>query len=677
MAITKFCKLDLVVHESVREEVMSELQRLGCCEVITTERAEEDQWRPESIKSLDEKLSDARFAIRFLEPYYRGEGSKIARMLGNKPKVSLDEISRLEESFDIVQYSAKLREVEKKLSEIRAELSRLRNIEGIVAKIVDFQLSLSLITKGTDYVTGIMAAIPVEQTMVFKSLLEGSINSDEGDFFISTPKEKDKEVYLIALFVREKKEEIRNLLTSNGASIIELDPRLLGTPVEELENMAETKKELIAEEEKLFASISDEAKKNFMYLQQLHDYYDLIKRRIEAIGSGLSTEHATWSKMWVPRIAIDRIQSVLSSYDSLVHMEISEPEEEDEPPVYLVSRKWASPFEPLTKLYGLPEYNGIDPTPFFAPFYFLFFGMCLGDAGYGAVLALIFLYAIKKYCPRKDAFKFFALFVLAGISSVLVGVLTGSLFGDMIDAFPILASLRDIKNSLKITDVMYNPMPFLGFSLFIGFVQIIFGLFIAFFDNLRKKDYIGAIGDQGGWITFLLGLALYILVRAGMLPPSLSSPSAIATIAGVCILVATQGREKKNIFSKLFSGIMSLYSVTSYLGDVLSYSRLLALGLATSAIAMIINTLTLQLFHIPYIGWLLGIILFAGGHIFSIAVNVLGAFVHSLRLQYVEFFSKFYKAGGRAFEPFDMNARYVDIAESYDFDHLIRVKASS
>jgi V/A-type H+-transporting ATPase subunit I len=162
-----------------------------------------------------------------------------------------------------------------------------------------------------------------------------------------------------------------------------------------------------------------------------------------------------------------------------------------------------------------------------------------------------------------------------------------------------------------------------------------------------------------------------------MLPPSLSSASAITAIAGACILVATQGREKKNIFSKLFSGIMSLYSITSYLGDVLSYSRLLALGLATSAIAMIINTLTLQLFHIPYIGWLLGIILFAGGHIFSIAVNVLGAFVHSLRLQYVEFFSKFYKAGGRAFDPFDMNARYVDIAESYDFDHLIHVKASS
>jgi V/A-type H+-transporting ATPase subunit I len=220
-------------------------------------------------------------------------------------------------------------------------------------------------------------------------------------------------------------------------------------------------------------------------------------------------------------------------------------------------------------------------------------------------------------------------------------------------------------------------MPFLGFSLFIGFVQIIFGLFIAFFDNLRKKDYIGAIGDQGGWITFLLGLAMYILVRAGMLSPVFSSPSAIISLVGAGILIATQGREKKNIFSKLFSGVMSLYSITSYLGDILSYSRLLALGLATSAIAMIINTLTMQLFSIPYIGWLLGFVLFTGGHGFSIAVNILGAFVHSLRLQYVEFFSKFYKAGGRSFEPFNMDARYINVTDARDYEVLIRAKAFS
>ena len=375
-------------------------------------------------------------------------------------------------------------------------------------------------------------------------------------------------------------------------------------------------------------------------MQLLHDYYDLIKKKTEALSSGLSTDHATWMQMWVPRVTVDLIKEAMSSYGKLVDMEFTDPGEEDEPPVFLVSKKWALPFEPLTKLYGLPEYDAIDPTPLFAPFYFVFFGMCLGDGGYGIVLASLLLYAILKYRPRRDTFKFFTLLFLGGIATILVGLLTGSWFGDMIDSFPIFEAIRDIKNSVKITDVMYNPMPFLGFSLSLGFVQIIFGLFIAFFDNLRRKDYIGAIGDQGGWITFLFGLASYILCDPNAASPSPCEHNTFPFV-GAGILVATQ-EEKEKIFPNL-SGLLSLYSVTSYLGDVLSYSRLLALGLATSAIAMIINTLTLQLSHIPYIGWLLGIVLFVGGHVFSLAVNVLGAFVHSLRLQYVEFFSKFIK----------------------------------
>ncbi|NLI43127.1 MAG: V-type ATP synthase subunit I [Synergistaceae bacterium] len=677
MAIAKFCKLDLVVHESVRDEVISDLQKLGCCEIIKTQRTEGDMPQLESLKNLDEKLSEARFVIRFLEPYYEDEGDKIARLLGNKPKVSLDEMVELEKSLDLVDYSAKLRELDKKLSEIGAELSKLKAAEEVLVKIKDFSLPLSLLTEGTEYITGLIATVPVEQIGVLKTELGGFLKPDEGEFHISMPAEKDKEVYAIAIFIRKKNEEIRSIFSASGASIIELDRRLSGTPAEELGKLANRKEELKSQEERFLEQIAEEAQENFSKVQLLHDYYNLTKKRIEALCSGLSTEHATWMQMWIPRVVIDVISEALSCYDKLVHMEISDPEEEEEPPIFLVSRKWVLPFEPLTKLYGLPEYDGIDPTPFFAPFYFLFFGMCLGDAGYGGIFALILLFAILKYCPRRDALKFFILLLLGGVSSVLVGILTGSLFGDMIDAFPIFAALRDLKNSVKITDVMHDPMPFLGFSLFIGFVQIIFGLFIAFFDNLRKKDYIGAIGDQGGWITFLLGLAMYILVRAGMLSPVFSSPSAIISLVGAGILIATQGREKKNIFSKLFSGVMSLYSITSYLGDVLSYSRLLALGLATSAIAMIINTLTMQLFSIPYIGWLLGFVLFTGGHGFSIAVNILGAFVHSLRLQYVEFFSKFYKTGGRSFEPFNMDARYINVTDARDYEVLIRAKAFS
>lgn len=208
---------------------------------------------------------------------------------------------------------------------------------------------------------------------------------------------------------------------------------------------------------------------------------------------------------------------------------------------------------------------------------------------------------------------------------------------------------------------MEDPMTFLGLSLALGVVQLLFGLGIAFYDALRKKNYMGAFADTGGWIVFLVGLLLWGGCAGGFLSTGTEPLAKTLTIAGAVILLATQGREKTGFLSKAVSGLLSLYGVTSYLGDVLSYSRLLALGLATSAVGVIINMLAGLAGDIPFIGWILALLLIIGGHIFSIAVNVLGAFVHSLRLQYVEFFSKFYTGGGRVFAPLTYKTSYVSI----------------
>ena len=182
MAIAKFCKLDLVVHESVRDDVIRDLQKFGCCEIIKVQPSGEDVQELGDLKHLEDKLSEARFAIRFLEPYYEYEGDKIARLLGNKPKVSLNEMAELDSNFDIHKYSAKLRDIERKLSEIRAELSRLKTLEEILIKIKDFPLPLSLLTRGTQYVSGVVAVVPVEQIGVIRTHLEESIKPQEGEF---------------------------------------------------------------------------------------------------------------------------------------------------------------------------------------------------------------------------------------------------------------------------------------------------------------------------------------------------------------------------------------------------------------------------------------------------------------------------------------------------------------
>jgi V/A-type H+-transporting ATPase subunit I len=187
------------------------------------------------------------------------------------------------------------------------------------------------------------------------------------------------------------------------------------------------------------------------------------------------------------------------------------------------------------------------------------------------------------------------------------------------------------------------------------------GLLIAMRENLRKGDKMAAFADQGGWMIFLCGLVMIGLSSSGVIGLPTRASAAIAG-AGALILVATQGRTKESFAGRLFSGVMSLYNVTSYLGDLLSYSRLLALGLGSAAVGMVINLLAnLVASSIPGLGIVLGILIFVLGHLFGIAVNILGAFIHSLRLQYVEFFSKFHEASGEEFVPLALRTQYVKL----------------
>jgi V/A-type H+-transporting ATPase subunit I len=347
----------------------------------------------------------------------------------------------------------------------------------------------------------------------------------------------------------------------------------------------------------------------------------------------------------------------------LIDVLTEDPAPEDHPPILLDNPLWARPFGPLTKLYGMPSYKGIDPTVLMAPFFFLFFGMCLGDGGYGLIMGAFFLFALVRYKLSGDTKNFFVLLLLGSVSTIMVGAVTGSWLGDMVDAFGIFSFIRPLKESVVLLRPMSDPITFLGISLALGVVQILFGILIAMWDALRKGDIIAALGDQGGWFMLIVGILVWGAGSMGMGGEGLILTGKGLAALGALTLVATQGREKPGVIRKAVFGVLSLYNVTSYLGDVLSYSRLLALGLATSAIAMIVNTLTNLVSGIPYVGWVLAALIFFGGHLFSVVVNVLGAFIHSLRLQYVEFFSKFYSGGGRIFSPLKFETRYTNITD--------------
>lgn len=276
-----------------------------------------------------------------------------------------------------------------------------------------------------------------------------------------------------------------------------------------------------------------------------------------------------------------------------------------------------------------------------APFFFIFFGMMVSDAGYGILLALASFLAIKKIKPKGMAKKLLELLLLGGISTLIWGAIFGGWFGGLIPLPPIWI------NPIE------DPMSLLVFSFILGLIQIYTGLILKAYINIKDGDLLSALFDQGFWLVLLTGCIMFAL-------PGTAQAAKIVAIVGAVGLILTQGRTQKNPIQKLLSGVMSLYDITGYLSDVLSYSRVLALGLATGVIGTVINTMA-ELVGVNIIGYIAMVLILVIGHVFNIAINALGAYVHSSRLQYVEFFSKFYEGGGRAFNPFRINTRYINL----------------
>ena len=670
MAVTKVKKVRIVAHHESLDAAIAALQGLGCCEIIPPDgesgtAGSPGSTPPEKVKigkssELETSIGDCRFLLRFLEPLFVEKGGTLEKLLGPKPPVSIAELASLRAKTDLSELSSKARNLERRISEMRSETTQIANQLNLLESIKEFGLPLWVIIRGTEKVMGVLGSIPsgrkVDLSKNFSSVVKG-----EGELFLFSSAAKETESMAVLVFPRNYEQEVMESAARNGFSRLDCPPGLEERPAKEIERLAKRREELAG------AIISAEGEASRMAAEvvplarKLSDYLTVLADRKEAGDSGISTEKVSVLRFWIPADRMKDVEKALEPCKGLVDIFSEDPSSEDNPPILLENPRWAIPFSPLTKLYGMPSYSGIDPTVLMAPFFFLFFGMCLGDGGYGLILGAFLLYALLRYRLSGDTKNFFVLLLLGSLSTVLVGALTGSWLGDMIDVFGIFAPIKSLKDSLVLIKPMDDPITFLAIALGLGVIQILFGLLIALWDAFRKGDMMGAFADQGGWLALLVGLLLWGASSLGVGGGTTLFVGKLLALVGALTLVATQGRDKPGVIRKVISGVLSLYNVTSYLGDVLSYSRLLALGLATSAIAMIGNTLTILVSGIPYVGWILAFLIFFGGHLFSVVVNVLGSFIHSLRLQYVEFFSKFYSAGGRPFDPLRVVTKFTRI----------------
>ena len=665
MGVAKLKKAELYYHKSVHEQIAAALQETGACQIISTDV--ENPSRPAEVEALisrtEEKLAEVRYLNRTLTPHYVDPIPALDRMLGERPEVTMTELEELASKTDLTAICDTTRAVERETGEVRLKLSEAKLNESILSSLEFFDYPLSVFNEGTRTLTALAGTVKPESLPGLKAALgEFSKFAQDTELVIAPYDEKQKptEVYAVLFYSRSVEAEVREACAKNGLSLVEIPASFEGTPAEEKEKTAAAITELEAKETELAAKMAALAEENMLTVQKLSDYYNSLAGRYNGTAESEETESTMLTKFWLPADRSDEVRAKIEAISPEVELTLADPEPDEEPPALLNNGNLVRPFNILTELYSSPTYRGIDPTPLLAPFFWIFFGMCLGDAGYALVVFGTILYVFKKYKKISVGVKeFIRLFLFCSVSTFIYGVISGSFFGNFIDSFvPILVPL---KNSLMLVDPMSNPMQVLGISLLLGVIHLMFGLLVAAYEKIRAKQVIDAIGNDISWFLLIVGLCLFGVGTGGMIPPHFVQIGELMAVIGAVIIFLYAGKEKKGIINKIISGFLALYGSTSYLGDILSYSRLLALGFGSAVIGMVINLLGGLAADIPYVGWLVAITVIIGGHIFSIAINILGSFVHPLRLQYVEFFGKFYSGGGEPFTPMTLSQEFVNV----------------
>jgi len=418
----------------------------------------------------------------------------------------------------------------------------------------------------------------------------------------------------------------------------------------------------INELQKISDGIESEIKKeskNLTDLKMLKEYYFDRKNEEEVKQKIIESKFLIYIKGYIKEKDIKIFEQKVKENFERVYILYEEPKDSEKVPVSLSNNKFIKPFEMLVNMYGYPKYSDFDPTPFLAPFFIIFFSLCFGDVIYGLLLVIGSLFLMKKFKVHEKDRNFFYFFIILGIFSTIVGVLTNSWAGDLI-SFPKLAIINLFEEKPGET---LGLIKMLIFILAVGFISQIFAILLKAFDNIRKRKFLDAIFDQISWVIALIGIVLYILFSKNL---SLQKFGLYMFISGIVIIVLTGGRSSKSIFGKLIGGVVSLYGIvssygfSSALGDILSYSRLLALGFSTTVLGIIINTIA-RMFGKGIIGILIIPLILLAGHGLNIFMGLLGSFVHPTRLIFLEFFGRFYENGGRKFSPFRFKSEKIII----------------
>lgn len=670
MAVLQMRKINICAMKKNRKKILEFLQRKGCLEIQETDSEDSVFGKMNTatqISIFERNAALAENALDILDKYCPENKSMFAGLEGKKQIDDEEYQKSINNQQEIMNLVHKILQAQKVIDEKEAFIVRcneeIQSLKPWLALDVPMNYSG---TKKTGFLIGSISGTYTQDSLIAK--IEQIEDMPESVYMQTIDSDK-YQTYVTIVFVREQQEQVEKALRElnfNRPPIItshlpSISTKKRETAIISIQNDIEkTKQEL------------EEYSKRRMELKEIVDYYTVRADKYKVVGSILQSKHTFFVTGYIPEREIEDLREKLESRFTIA-MDIEEPDEKEEVPVLLSNTKTAGAVEGVVTSFGYPTKHEIDPTTITAFFYYFFFGIMLSDAAYGLLMFLGCLWALKKFPNMSEGMqKSLRMFKNCGISTLIWGILFGGYFGDAITVIGKTFFGVDITIPAVWFAPIERPMQMLIYCMIFGIVHLFVGLGIKGYMMLKQKDVMSFVCDVVFWYVFLIGLILMLIptsIFGSLAGTAITFPTwanllaKIMTIGGMLGILLMAGRRAKNPVKRLMLGAYSLYDTTSWLSDLLSYSRLLALGLATGVIAQVINTMA-AMGGKSVVGVIMFIIVFVIGHVFNMAINLLGAYVHTNRLQYVEFFGKFFEGGSRAFQPFKENTKYVNVKEN-------------
>lgn len=644
-------KVIIVSYRTEASDLLEALQREGICQILNAEEAMVSKDSPDLAaaarrpRDIEELLHRLRRSIAFLENYTEDKKG-LAGILSPRVVVNEKSYNDVVSDEQVLKIIDRCEQLESSIEKLKSECESLRGTLEQLRPWQSLQTPVEEIgqLQKTTCLAGLIPTGQFQQAQDQIGELTGAIQQVGATA---------NQYACLVVCIKDNISEVQKLLRS-----AEFEPVNFGSWPGTVAELIRQHSEKLNEAERQLHNHLENAvalAENLLKLQILHDHYENLLSREQTKDTAPATQRTVLLEGWVKERDYARLEKIVSRFgaSSLTRVQ---PAEDEVIPVEIENRRYIRPFEAITRLYGMPVHLGIDPTACLAPFFTLFFALCMADVGYGLIMAVVMVWLLKKLQGDK---KLLWLFLICAGLTIPLGAITGSFFGDAVPRF--IPALNPLRRKLMLFDPLEQPMVLFVLAVILGYIQIMTGLLIAFVHNIKQKDYVAALCDQLSWLVMLNSIVIFGLSKAGMVPAQAGRFFGRLSLipAGTIFLFS---HRQGGWGGRIGMGAYNLFSAVFYLGDVLSYLRLMALCMVGGGIAMSINLIAQISLDIPYgLGLLAMILVLVFGHALNLVLSALSAFVHTLRLQYVEFFTKFFVGGGKLFEPLTKQYKHIYI----------------